>query len=132
MQRNYKSIQQPQDSQQEKKEWAPKPTMSKEDREREIEKSTENVTRNRALITPQIKSAWDSVLALAISGPECELCKGKGHTLFKCPSYQKIKGIKDGIEILRPVYNCLVATEMIRIHKGVLDGKIAEDQNNMD
>lgn len=116
-------------NQQEKKKWEPKEPVPREKRLADIEKSKVFLQRARAQTTTETRNAWNAVLAMKNVGPACALCTGKGHTLFKCPSYLDIKSIKKGMPVIGPIYGALVAEEMIRINTLALDEP--EDQANL-
>lgn len=144
MQRNYQQNQQPQNQQPQnqqpeneeplpaRREWVRRIARARDAIETDIRNSRESLARHTALVNANNQLQWDSIMALALSDSVCTICTGKGHRIFKCPSLPRVKGIKNGIEVLRPVYNRLVATEMLRIYENELAGVVDEEQPEMD
>lgn len=123
MQRNYEV---PKEQQAEVQQQPVPVRMSVEQRKEELAKSKSNLALAERLATPEIKEAWKNLCFYTLVGPICPVCGGKGHTLFKCPSYSAIKSVKIGIPFVRPMYNMLVAKEMVRIHEEALANNNAE------
>ena len=97
-----------------------KKLYTKEDRIAEIEKCRKNIAMYETQTTREVKEAWHTILKFTIVGEKCPICEGRGHTLFQCASYKAIKGISNGMPIIKPVYNTLVAKEMLRLHEEAL------------
>lgn len=121
MYKNYKPVSGQKNNNANEQGGEPKKKMTREERLAEVEKFRATIAKNEAETTQEVNETWQYVLGMILRGDACPLCKVMGHTLFKCPAYEAVKNVKVGIPMIKPIYNVLVAKEMLRIHLQALE-----------
>lgn len=87
---------------------------------REIEELRQRAEFYRSSMTSTERDHLNQLLEILRTTPQCPICEGRGHTMFQCGTYFKLKEMKKSVSGVKKPYDLLVAEEMIRIHEETL------------